>query len=76
MAAGRDKKKMLKSFLGAVILSTTVKRCFVFRMQDFFFAFVWNTGCSSASLKLCVCDAASSWSQSPSPDSRVWKTLT
>ena len=27
-------------------------------------------GCGSASLKLCVCDAASPWSQSPSPDSQ------
>ena len=28
------------------------------------------TGCGSASLKLCVCNAASPWSQSPSPDSQ------
>ena len=31
---------------------------------------VWITGCGSASLKLCVCSAASPWSQSPSLDSQ------
>ena len=36
----------------------------------FFFLFCGITGCGSASLKLCVCDAASPWSQSPSPDSQ------
>ena len=32
--------------------------------------FFWITGLWSASLKLCVCNAASPWSQSPSPDSQ------
>ena len=36
MAAGRDKEKMLKSFLAAVILSASVERCFVSRMPDCF----------------------------------------
>ena len=33
-----------------------------------FFAFAEITGCGSASLKLCICYAASTWSQNPSPD--------
>ena len=37
MATGWDNKKMLKSFLAAVLLSATVERCFVSRMRDFFF---------------------------------------
>ena len=36
----------------------------------FFFAFGGITGCGSASLKLCFCDAAHPWSQSPSQDSQ------
>ena len=36
----------------------------------FFFSFNGITGCGSASLKLCVCNAASPWSQSTSPDSQ------
>ena len=36
----------------------------------FFFSFDGITGCGSASLKLCVCNAASPWSQSLSPDSQ------
>ena len=39
-------------------------------IQWFFFAFGGITGCGSASLKLCVCDAAYPWSQSPSPNSQ------
>ena len=35
----------------------------------FCFAFGDITWCGSASLKLCVCNAASPWSQSTSPDS-------
>ena len=36
----------------------------------FFFAFGGITGCVSASLVLCVCDAASHWSQRPFPESQ------
>ena len=36
----------------------------------FFLAFGGITCCGSASLKLCVCDAAYPWSQSPSPHSQ------
>ena len=35
-----------------------------------FYAFGGIAGCGSASLKLCACDAAYPWSQSPSPDSQ------
>ena len=35
-----------------------------------FFLFCRITGCGLASLKLCVCNAASPWSQSLSPDSQ------
>ena len=34
------------------------------------FGFCGITGCGSASLKLCFCNAASPWSQSPSPNSQ------
>ena len=36
----------------------------------FFFVFGGITGCGSASLKLCICKAASPWSQSSFPDSQ------
>ena len=39
MVAGRDEKKMLKGFLAAVLLSASVKRCFVSCMRDFFLSF-------------------------------------
>ena len=32
--------------------------------------FYWVSGCGSASPELCIFIAASSWSQSPSPDSQ------
>ena len=34
----------------------------------FFFSFGGITGCGSASLKMCICGAASSWSQGTSQD--------
>ena len=37
-----------------------------------FVSFCGITGCGSASLKLCVCNAASHWSQNPSTDSQGW----
>ena len=36
----------------------------------FFFGSCGLIGCGSASLKLFICNAASSWSQSPSPDAQ------
>ena len=36
----------------------------------FFFSFSGITGCGSASLKLCTCNAASPWSQSPCSNSQ------
>ena len=38
--------------------------------SNIFVSFCGITGCGSASLKLCVCNVASPWSQSPSPDSQ------
>ena len=35
-----------------------------------FSSFCGITGCGSASLKLCICNVASPWSQSPFPDSQ------
>ena len=40
-----------------------------------FFWFCVISGCGSASLKLCVRNAASSWSQSSSQDSQSWEEL-
>ena len=42
----------------------------IWKFAMFFVAFSGITGCGSASLKLCVCFAASPWSQSPSLDSQ------
>ena len=42
----------------------------IWRYSMIYFAFVGITCCGSASLKLCVCDAAYPWSQSPSPHSQ------
>ena len=42
----------------------------IWKYSTFFFAFGGITRCGSASLKLCVCDAALPWSQRPLPDSQ------
>ena len=41
---GMKKKRMLKSFLAAVLLSASVKRCFVSRMRDFLGTFLTVLG--------------------------------